>query len=149
MQTLYEPNATLDVIGRINKLQANTLHQWGKMDVAQMLAHCSESLSMAMGTKEVKRSFISRIIGPMFKKKMMGDVPFDKNLPTAKEIKMHGSKDFTEEQQRLVAAIKTFNAAGRAGVPPHVHPLLGKLTTDEWGMNAYKHLDHHLKQFGV
>src|SRR5580692_6607051 len=49
MRNLFEKEAADEVCGRLDKLQPETPRQWGKMDVAQMMAHCSAALDMASG----------------------------------------------------------------------------------------------------
>ena len=58
-------------------------------------------------------------------------------------------KDFETERNRLSGLIDRFAAAGPAGCTSHPHAFFGPLTPDEWAVLMYKHLDHHLRQFGA
>jgi Protein of unknown function (DUF1569) len=94
--------------------------------------------------------FIGRIIGPMVKSKVMGnDEPLRRNSPTAKVPVVQDERDLETERTRLVGLIDRFAAAGPAGCTAHPHAFFGQLTPDEWAILMYKHLDHHLRQFGV
>jgi Protein of unknown function (DUF1569) len=149
MKNLFEKEATDEVLSRIDKLQPDSQRQWGKMDVAQMMAHCSSAMDMASGTVKLKRIFLGRILGPLIKPIYTNEKPFSKGNPTAKELVISGQKEFLREQVILKQKIWEFHKAGAAGCTPHPHPFFGKLTPDDWARGMYKHLDHHLRQFGA
>lgn len=146
VKNLFEPSVKQEVIDRINKLTAQSQRQWGKMDVAQMLAHCQMPLGVAVGKHKLKGNFFIKLIGPLFKKKLFGEAPYKQNLPTDKSFKMTDPKDFEKEKQNLIGMINDFSETSMSDEP---HPFFGKLTKDEWSKGTWKHLDHHLQQFGV
>ena len=148
MKTLFDASAVDEVMARIEQLRSDSQRQWGKMDAAQMMAHCSSALDMASGKLVIKRTLIGRIIGPRFRHLLTNDEPMAKNNPTAKELRM-GPCDFTKEHERLRECVRSFHKGGESKVTTHQHPFFGPLTSSEWGTGMYKHLDHHLKQFGV
>jgi len=120
------------------------------MSLAQMLAHCSAGFEMAAGQIRPSRALIGRIIGPAVKRVVVRDEePMRRNSPTAKELLMKGEWDFEAERKRLSDLIDRFAAAGPAACTSHPHPFFGTLTPDEWAIMMYKHMDHHLRQFGV
>ncbi|MEI6817814.1 MAG: DUF1569 domain-containing protein [Bacteroidota bacterium] len=149
MKTLFDSNAGAEIILRINKLTPSSKRVWGKMDVAQMLAHCSAGIEMQNGDIKPPRVFIGKVIGPFFKSLLTNEKPFRRNTPTAPELMIVDEKEFEKEKERLIGLINRFVKEGKQGVTKHPHPFFGKLKEDEWGMGAYKHLDHHLQQFGV
>ena len=137
------------MINRIENISPQSSRVWGKMTVEQMLAHSGNALEMAMGTINPKRIFIGRIIGPIFKKNYSNERPFDPGSPTSKELISLGlSKDFNSEKERLIGLVRKFSSGGEAGTTQKPHPFFGPLTAREWGIGMYKHLDHHLRQFG-
>lgn len=146
VKDLFESAVKAEIISRIQKLTPATQRLWGKMDVAQMLAHCQMPLGVATGRHKLKRNFFLSLIGPLFKKQLFNQKPFPQNLPTDKSFKMAVEKDFETEKIALIAMINDFNADTMSGEP---HPFFGKLTKEEWSKGTWKHLDHHLKQFGV
>ena len=148
MKTLFEKAAVSEMIDRIEKISSQSSRQWGKMDVAQMLAHCGNGLEMAMGLINPKRIFIGRIIGPMFKSKYTDEKPFDHSSPTSPEIEVKEQRNFDAEKQRLLSLVKKFSEGGEPIARQPVHPFFGKMSPQEWGIGMYKHLDHHLRQFG-
>ena len=49
----------------------------------------------------------------------------------------------------LLKYIEKFQAGGEEKCTTYPHPFFGKVTPREWSIGMYKHLDHHLRQFGV
>lgn len=149
MQTLYEKETVDEVLSRIDKLQPAVRRQWGKMDVAQMMAHCSCALDMAAGKLNPPRMLIGRVIGPLVKPIYTNEKPFSKNNPTDKKLVVADQRDFAREQMQLKERIVQFQQGGESNCTRHPHPFFGSLTPWEWGRGMYKHLDHHLRQFGA
>jgi hypothetical protein len=149
MQNLFQPEAVAEVISRIDKLRPATQHHWGKMDVAQMMAHCSATLDMASGRVVLPRLFIGRILGPFVRPIFTNDKPLSKNSPTDKKLVIEDKRDFAREQEQLKACVRQFHQGGEAQCTRRPHPFFGELTPRDWATGMYKHLDHHLRQFGV
>jgi len=149
MKNLFEKETAEEVISRIDKLQPTSERQWGKMDVAQMLAHCSATMDMASGRLNLPRAFIGRVLGPFFKSIYTNEKPLSRNSPTAKELVFPNQHDFLREQEQLRAKVRQFHEGGEAKCTRHPHPFFGALTPHEWSRGSYKHLDHHLRQFGA
>jgi hypothetical protein len=85
----------------------------------------------------------------MAKKKLMADAPFKKNLPTAKSFLVKDERNFQAEKNKLLQLVDRFITQGESALTKEPHPFFGKLTTNEWDILQWKHLDHHLRQFGV
>lgn len=83
------------------------------------------------------------------KKSLTSKKQFSKNSPTAREYKITDARNFEEEKKRLKDYVAKIHEAGALRFHNAVHPLVGQLTADEWGLSVYKHLDYHLDQFGV
>ncbi len=147
-KNLYDPSSLQELLGRIEKITPQSQRQWGTMDVAQMLAHCANVFDMATGKINPPRVLIGRLIGRFFLSLYTNDKPFSKGGPTSKELKIVTPCNFDAEKARLIAAVKEFAAAGEAGCTRHPHPFFGELTPSAWSRGMYKHLDHHLQQFG-
>ncbi len=146
VKNLFDAAVKQDIVDRIDKLTPESKAQWGKMNVAQMLAHCRMPIGVAEGTHKLKRTFIGRIFGPIAKKMLYNDKPFKRHLPTDPSFIMKNEKDFEKEKQGLIAMINNFTEAGMVDTP---HPFFGKLTKEQWSLGMWKHLDHHFQQFAV
>lgn len=149
MKNLFDQQTTKTIIQRIHTLNPSMIPLWGKMSVTQMLTHSSLALQVALGEMQLKRTLMGRLLGGMAKKKLLDAHPFGKNYPTAKEFIIKEDKNFEEEKQKLIDCIQRFSSGGAAGVSKAPHPFFGKMTADEWSYSGWKHLDHHLRQFGV
>ena len=149
MKSLFTLEGSNEIVERINKLSAATPSQWGKMNVTQMLAHCQQPLHVAFGELRIKRGLIGILFSGYLKKKFSGDEPFKKNLPTARNFIVANPGEFEMEKLKLISLVKRFSSAGPTSLSKNLHPFFGKLTADEWDRLSWKHLDHHLQQFGA
>jgi len=150
MKNLFEPAAAMELTDRIERLRADAPRLWGTMTVSQAVAHCSASLEWAVGDANPPRMLIGRLIGGLFKRKAIGnEEPLRRNTPTAPSLVITDERDFAVERVRLQTLIARFAAAGPAGCTTHPHSFFGRMTPDEWAVLVYKHVDHHLRQFGA
>ena len=150
MKNLFEPTRAEEVKERLARLQPDSARQWGKMTPAQALAHCSTAMEWAVGDRLAPRMFLGRILGGLIKPKVVGDdEPMRRNSPTAPTLVVADERDLAKERERLRGLIERFAVAGPAGCTKHPHSFFGRLTPEEWAILMYKHLDHHLRQFGV
>ena len=149
MKNLFEASAAAEIRQRISSLRPDSAKQWGKMTVAQMLAHCSEWMELAAGTRIQKQSFLGRIFGNMAKKSVLGEAPIRRNMPTDKSLIVQDERNFGAEQQRLLDWVDRFSKGGPEQCTTHAHSFFGPMTPIEWAIMGYKHLDHHLRQFGA
>jgi len=149
MKNLFERETVDEVIARIDKLQPATQRQWGKMDVAQMMAHCSAALDMASGRINPPRILIGRLIGSFVKPIYTNEKPFSRSSPTDPKLVVLDQREFLPEQQQLKVKLRQFHEGGEPQCTRHPHPFFGALTSQDWGRGMYKHLDHHLRQFGA
>ncbi|MCY7789221.1 DUF1569 domain-containing protein, partial [Bacillus inaquosorum] len=115
----------------------------------QMLAHCSSFQDIAMGLSFPARGWLGILIGNFVKPIFYNDKPLAQNMSTIPDILIVDEKEFETEKEILKQKIITFQNNGPEKCTTHPHPFFGKLTSEQWGKGIYKHLDHHLKQFGV
>jgi hypothetical protein len=149
MKSLFEAAVAEEVKERMAQLRQDNERQWGKMNPAQALAHCSSAMEVAVGMKSPPRSFIGRLFGRLAKSSILSEKPIARNMPTDKSFVVNDDRDFEAERQRLHRLIDRFAADGPAGCTRHPHSFFGPLTPTEWAELNYKHLNHHLRQFGV
>jgi hypothetical protein len=151
MKNLFQPVRVEEIKERIGHLTPNNKPLWGKMNVAQMLAHCAKSFDQVLAAKDFQRLFVGRLLGSIIKPFVFrDDKPMKKNSHTIPGLAMYGErKDFITERDRLYYMIDQFVSTDPAKISDHVHAFFGKLTASEWAILMYKHLDHHLRQFGV
>ena len=148
MNSLTEASGTAEAIQRIETLRADTRPEWGKMTCAQMLAHCQKTFQLALGELEMKRGLIGKLLGGWAKKKFVtGEAPFGRNSPTDPKFRIQGERDFEGEKTGLVELVRRYGEQGTLTQEPH--PFFGPMSSKEWDRLLWKHMDHHLRQFGA
>jgi hypothetical protein len=150
MDNLFEAATAKEIRERIARLCPASQRQWGKMTAPQAMAHCSAAMEWAVGDSVAPRMFVGRILGPLVKSKVLKDEkPMVRNTPTAKSLVVKDERDLAKECARLSALVERFSAGGPQCCTKHPHTFFGRLTPEEWATLMYKHVDHHLRQFGV
>lgn len=150
MKTFFNPADADEIRQRLSSLAPSSPRQWGRMDPAQMLAHCVAAMQMTLGEVNPPRVFIGRILGPIAKGRFINSpAPLSHNAPTATELVVANARDFDAERTKLLTLIDRFTAGGPSAATTRPHAFFGPLSPDEWGRLAWKHLDHHLHQFGA
>lgn len=150
MKSLFNQDTHSEIINRIENLNENSQANWGKMTVGQMFKHCQLPLNVANGKLELNANigFFKKLIFKAFKPLMYNDKPWNKNLNTPRQFRVTDKQEFITEKKNLKIIIAEFTVRkNENNWPPH--PLFGKFTNEQWGKMQYKHLDHHLTQFGV
>lgn len=150
MKTLFDNSINVEIISRIEKLSPSSKAQWGKMKVEQMLAHLCLSFQANFGIIQLKRDLLlSTVFKPIARRILLGEKPFKKNMPTDKKVLPKGQVDFSEEKQKVIEMIKKYAIQGPEIISKNPHNILGKITPQQSAFISYKHVDHHLRQFGV
>lgn len=150
MKNVFDPAHTQELITRINNLTPASQPQWGKMSVAQMLAHCNVTYEMGFEDKYEKPGAFKRFLLKMFVKPVVvSEKPYRKSSQTAPEFLIKDERNFEKEKHRLIDYITKTQQLGGAYFEGKESHSFGPLTTAEWNNMFYKHLDHHLTQFGV
>jgi hypothetical protein len=145
MKTIFDPATRNELIARISSLNENSTAQWGKMNVYQMVKHCAAFEEMALGKKKYKRKFIGYLFGKMALRNVMKDEkPLARNTPTLPELIIKENGNISDQKANWIALIEEYAHFSNHNF---VHPFFGKMTKEQIGYMAYKHTDHHLRQF--
>lgn len=149
--SVFEVSTSEVLQHRIDTLSPMSQPIWGKMDVSQMLSHCAIPYKPFITGKEpAKPSFMVRLISRIFFKRMLtGESDLRRNMPTAKAFMVTGEPEFMRVRDNLKDAVAIIPEKGESFFDGREHPLFGRLSAREWSNLLYKHLDHHLRQFGV
>lgn len=150
MKSLFNEAEYKEIRNRVENLQANNPRQWGNMNIAQMMAHCSIGFEKAIGklpfedkSNFIMRTLVKRIVLNAVKKGDLG-----KNQKTFPEYAIAEDKDFDTEKKRLLENIDQFYHFGEKN-EIGIHPYFGKFTKENWGALQYVHTNHHLTQFSA
>ncbi len=148
MKSVLDKQTRDELIARINMLNENSTAQWGKMNVYQMIRHCVLCEEMYLGNKKYKRAFIGRLLGKMGLQNMLKDeAPFSKNAPTSPAFRIkENTGNVQAEKAKWMQLVDEY---GQYNNDNFVHWFFGKMTKEQVGQFAYKHTDHHLRQFNA
>ena len=153
MNNLLDSTVVEETKYRISQLNADSKRQWGSMTVAQTLAHCISAMEMASGRLNPKRlPFPTAVIGPILTPLFLRlNKPFRPNSNTAPELlpPVATECELERERMRLIESIDDFVRRGGEKRSHPAHPFFGRLNPRQWAILMHKHLDHHLRQFGV
>ncbi len=147
MKNLWDESARQELSERISLLTPDASPRWGKLTARGMICHLVDTLRMAIGDIKVAEKKLPIRFTPL-KQLIIYGPPFPKNSPTAPELILRQAEDWDSECETLRQTMEAFAARPESRRLP-IHPAFGKLSRRTWGALSYKHIDHHLKQFGV
>lgn len=147
MPTAWDPAVRASLLARARTLTPQHSARWGKFSVAAMLAHLNESSRMATGDLPVTGKAPSMLKWPLVRYLIIHHLPMPKSAPTAPELLARSTTaDLAREQTLFEATFSRLDGQSHPLVP---HPAFGALSHAAWGVLIHKHVDHHLRQFGV
>jgi hypothetical protein len=150
MKTIFDKNIREELINRIEKVDKHKQPQWGKMTIDQMLLHNTYWNEWILGNSDFtyKQTFLGKLFGKFVLKRLTRDEkPFDKNIPTSEQFKPKALNiDLELETKKWIYLINEYEHFNN---PKFIHDFFGKMTKEQIGILAYKHTDHHLRQFGL
>ncbi|MEE9407236.1 MAG: DUF1569 domain-containing protein [Polaribacter sp.] len=150
MKNIFDKKITNEIIKRIDTLTPETQANWGKMSVSQMFAHCCVTYEMIYTEKHPKpNGFVKMMLKLFVKNKVVSESSYPKNGRTAPQFIISDEREFGTEKKRLVDYIIKTQELGEQYFDGKESHSFGKLSSTEWNNSFYKHLDHHLTQFGV
>ncbi len=150
MKNIFNLSTCNEIIARIEQLSPSTKAVWGKMNVAQMLAHCNVTYELVYDNNHSKPNrFKKFILTLLVKNLVVSEKPYKKNSQTGSQFIIVNEKDFEQEKKRLVDYLIKTQQLGEKEFDGKESVSFGILNKTEWNNMFYKHLDHHLSQFGV
>ncbi|OIR14363.1 hypothetical protein GALL_48360 [mine drainage metagenome] len=146
MKSIFDKTTRDELINRINLLNESSSAQWGKMNIYQMLKHCTLCEEMYLGKKKYKRTFLGYMFGRLGLKNLLKDEkPIQRNAPTSPAFKIiEVSGDVLAEKMKWISLMNEYEQFSNNNFE---HWFFGKMTKEQVGYFVYKHTDHHLRQF--
>lgn len=154
MKNIFDRTVCDELIARIDRISADTRPKWGKMNAAQMMAHCCKPYDTLYDAEYQKRypphtGLMRFLLNWLVKPIVVGPKPYKPNTRTAPSYVVADERQLAVERNKLVGYLNKVQASGRKEFEGKLSYSFGPLTADEWNVLFYKHLDHHLQQFGV
>ena len=138
------------ISSRLSKVNAQSSRQWGTMTPAQTLRHCRAQIDFILSPSPHVKVYPTPFRFAPVRWFALYGMAWPKNSKTAPELdvnkKLNDTGEFQEEYNLLTEALKKLTLRDEVIA---VHPLFGRLGHKDWGRVVWKHLDHHLRQFGV
>lgn len=143
-----------ELIARIDRISPDTRPQWGKMNAAQMMAHCSKIYDTLYDAEYQRKnpppnSLVRFLLKSLVKPMVVGPKPYKPSSRTAPSYVVADAREHGQERNNLVGYINKVQSLGASHFEGKMSYSFGPLTAAEWSALFYKHLDHHLRQFGV
>jgi hypothetical protein len=148
-KSLFTSEIYQECLDRIALLTEHTRPQWGVMDAAQMISHCAEVLEVMNGKKLNNTPFMVKLFRSFIRYVVVKGKPYSKSMKTHPQYVQDTERVFEFEKKRILLALKDFRKRSPEETNKIIHPLFGKMSMQEKGWSMYKHLDHHLRQFGI
>ncbi|MGD2067724.1 MAG: DUF1569 domain-containing protein [Gemmatimonadota bacterium] len=151
MKTIFDPAHRAGVVERILRIRPDSPRRWGTMTPHETVVHLADAFSTMLGDRQAEDSstFFTRTVLRFLA--TTAPVRWPKGVQTLPEIdqEIGGTppQEFQADLRRLRTALHAF--LDRLDPSTMRHPILGRLTRAEWGRWAYRHIDHHARQFGL
>jgi len=149
MQNLFDPAVNREIIRRLEALTPLSTAGWGRMNAAEMLVHLELSMKANFGEIKLNKSLFGIFFKGISRRILLGEKPFPRRLPAPKRLLGAAAPDFAAEKIKVVSMIRSYAEQGASVLGQYPHNILGKISPEESAVIAYKHIDHHLRQFGL
>lgn len=145
-KTLLAERDRSAICERLQRVRPDAPSEWGRLTAPRMLCHVADQMRVALG--DISTTPVHTLATRTFLKFLVvhtGLKPPRGKIQTAPE--MLSTQPHSWEAD-LAACLELVARVGR-GTASAVHPMFGPMSPDEWGRLCWKHLDHHLVQFGA
>jgi hypothetical protein len=147
MRTIWNEASRRDIMARLSRLAPDAPARWGRMNAPQAVAHLADALRMALGELPCAPKHLP-IRYPPLKQLIVYVLPFPKGVDTAPELIGRPPSSWGGEMTDILRLLERVAQRPPASGWPD-HPSFGRLSRRAWGVLIYRHMDHHLSQFGV
>lgn len=146
-KSLSNARARQELLDRLERLTPEATPHWGVMTARQMLAHLADWMRMAKGELKVALKNRPQRYPPL-KQLLIYWLPFPKGIQTSPELIGRKPLEWESERAAVRRHVESFENLNPKMTWPE-HPVFGKMTPKAWSVFAYRHMDHHLRQFGI
>jgi hypothetical protein len=152
VKTVADPAVRESLAQRLGLLRPETPRRWGILTAHEMLCHLGDAAEMVLRTRPRERPMPPRQRRVM---KMIGlwtpmRWPQGWRTNPRNDPRLDGTKpsQFENDRERVIATMRAMGDARPDSVEP-MHGTFGRMSLVDWQRWAYKHIDHHLRQFGL
>jgi hypothetical protein len=150
-KTVADPNVLATLVRRLRAVQADSQRRWGTLTSHEMLCHLGDATAMVLGTRprkgpvQLRQRAVVKMLG------LWSPIPWPHGWPTnpAHNPKAEGTRPsvFEKDLARAIEGLEGVASAAPGALTP-AHGFFGTMSSLDWQRWAYRHTDHHLRQFG-
>jgi hypothetical protein len=149
-RSLAEPDAIDELINRLGKLHQERPRAWGRMTAHETLCHLADSFRSVLGERAVApaETWLQRTVIKYIALHTSLAWPHGVQTRPENDQQIGGTRpaEFARDRADVIDLMRRFALPGTRYAR---HPTFGELTREEWMIWAYRHMDHHLRQFAV
>lgn len=149
MSSVSDPAALRRLEERLSLLRSDTPRRWGSLSPGEVLCHLGDGAAGVLarpggapGPQRRLRKWVA----------FRSPLPWPRGAKTPDHVnpRVGGTRpgDFEADRARVIAALRGIAAAAPEALPA-AHPFFGAMSSDDWRRWAWRHTDHHLRQFGL
>jgi hypothetical protein len=146
MGTLFDARDRRAILDRLSRLTPDAQPLWGHFTPSQMVCHVTTGVGQGLGEVE-----LAQASGPLshwpLNWLLIHVVPFPKNAQAAPDMLSRAPTSWKQDMATLHRMVEAYGAADPSREWP-ASRVFGRISGRSWGVLQYKHLDHHLRQFG-
>lgn len=147
---VFDPAVTAALLARLERLQPDMQPRWGDVDATWMVEHCARTYETDWEQEHARLSPLWRALNRwVIKWRVTSESPFSEAAPGPASPVLANAAELDRARQRLSACIRETHGLGTQAFEGKRHPLFGRLSARQWSNHFWKHLDHHLRQFGL
>jgi len=151
MKSIFDPSTLQELRTRLAAMTPHSRRRWGRMSAHQAVCHLSDWFRGLLGDRPIP----GKEPGPGIKllrfRAFSTPLPWPRGFPTApmQDQEKGGTPpaEFTADVAKLDSLMVRFAETGGVGLLPHNR--WGDLSPGMWGRYGYRHVNHHLRQFGL
>lgn len=146
MKSMFCENDVFQLKERLERLTPERKPRWGSMSAGQMLCHLTDAVTCALSAPDPATEVVQ---GPpmVIRHAVRLWMPWPRGLPTLPEMTRTDPAVFKKDMDRLFRKMECLMKTRRDDWP--VHPFFGPLDGLAWARLTWRHIHHHLRQFGL
>ena len=151
MKSIFHPSDLQELRRRLAAMSPESTRRWGRMNAQQAVCHLNDWFKGVLGDRPIPGKAPGPVIKLLRFLAFNTPIPWPRGFPTApmqdQEKGGTAPAEFAADRTELDALMVRFAEQGGVGLLPHNR--WGTMSRGMWGRYGYRHVNHHLRQFGL